>query len=369
MRTRRRRLIPIVGVSCSCFSMCRVFGDASDAEIHESAPPIFSFIMKKFFFSLVALVCATMCFAQSSRLATLSHDGKVSTFYGASALRDAHDAASNGDIITLSSGSFNAVTIKKALTIRGAGMLMDTVNATLPTIITGDFNIEIPDTVSQHLTLEGIYSNHNITVYNILQSPKFLKCRFKEFRTPSNNDQYNVVNAQFIHCNIINELSLTTNSSASLINCVIYSTHCDNSNLINCIVKRAMSIFSSTLYNCILGSGNLSSNDIAYNCVGIDGKYMFSYVPQNNTNKLSTYEEVFKTYRGGNVMTDSDNFELTDEAKKKFLGIDDTEVGIYGGMLPYDPTPSNPQITKCNVAKKSTADGKLSVDIEVKAAE
>ena len=49
-------------------------------------------------------------------------------------------------------------------------------------------------------------------------------------------------------------------------------------------------------------------------------------------------------------------------------GTDGTEVGIYGGSLPYDPTPTNPQITKFNVAAKSTADGKLSVDIEVNSA-
>lgn len=90
----------------------------------------------------------------------------------------------------------------------------------------------------------------------------------------------------------------------------------------------------------------------------------------NTSNTYSTVEELFKTYKGTKLDgIDSENFELTDAAKKKFLGIDGTQVGIYGGSLPYDPTPTNPQITKCNVAGKSTADGKLSVDIEVKVAE
>lgn len=307
--------------------------------------PFFSFIMKKFFFSLVALVCAAMCFAQSSRIATLSHDGKVTTFYGANALRDAHDAASNGDVITLSSGSFNAVDIKKALTIRGAGMVMDTVNATLPTIITGDFRIAIPDTVSQHLTLEGIYSNHDTRVNNILQSPKFLKCHFKKFYT-SDQDYYKVVNAQFIHCNIINSLSLTNKSSASLINCVINYANCSNLDLSNCVLHSSNTVFSSILSNCILAVNNsyISSSCVAYNCVGINSNYMFSYVPQNNTNKLSTYEEVFKTYRGGNVMTDSDNFELTDEAKKEILRNRRHRSGNiwrHASLRPYAIQPSN----------------------------
>ena len=42
---------------------------------------------------------------------------------------------------------------------------------------------------------------------------------------------------------------------------------------------------------------------------------------------------------------------------------------FYGGNLPYSMHILSPQITKCNVAAKTTSDGKLSVDIEVKAAE
>ena len=85
---------------------------------------------------------------------------------------------------------------------------------------------------------------------------------------------------------------------------------------------------------------------------------------------MTEYATLFKTYPGGSLeKLDSEDFQLTDAAKTQCLGTDGTEVGIYGGSLPFDPTPSNPQITKCNVAAKSTADGKLSVDIEVNAAE
>ena len=83
---------------------------------------------------------------------------------------------------------------------------------------------------------------------------------------------------------------------------------------------------------------------------------------------ISNISTVFKSYKGGRF-SDTQKFELTDDAQKKYLGMDGTQVGIHGGMLPFSSTPSNPQITKCNVAAKSTADGKLSVDIEVKAAE
>ena len=95
---------------------------------------------------------------------------------------------------------------------------------------------------------------------------------------------------------------------------------------------------------------------------------MFANIP-NTTNMILTgaLNTAFKTYTG--TYNDNETFELTDAAKTQYLGSDRTEVGIYGGSLPFDPTPTNPQITKCNVASKSTADGKLSVDIEVSAAE
>jgi hypothetical protein len=109
-----------------------------------------------------------------------------------------------------------------------------------------------------------------------------------------------------------------------------------------------------------------SGGNTVYNCVGIGSSALFYYIP-NSTNVVKTFEEVFKTYTG--KYNDDENFEITDEIKESIKGIDGTQVGIYGGNLPFSTTPTNPQITKCNVAAKSTADGKLSVDITVNGAE
>ena len=111
----------------------------------------------------VAAVLTNNVFAQGSLLATLNHEGTISTFYGAQAWKNAHDAAANGDVITLSSGTFLAVNITKAITVRGAGMGIDSTAVSEPTVITGDFTINIAEPGSNRLTLEGIYSNHTIT--------------------------------------------------------------------------------------------------------------------------------------------------------------------------------------------------------------
>ncbi|MBQ5980797.1 MAG: hypothetical protein IJL54_01320 [Prevotella sp.] len=349
--------------------------------------------MKKLFFSLVALMCATISYAQSSLIATLSHDGEISTFYGSSALREAHEAAQHGDIITLSSGSFTSVNITKAITLRGAGMQVDTLAKTNPTIITGDFEINIPDSVEQRLTVEGLYINDIITVTS-LNNASFLKDRIKNIHI-TGNSMYNssMNNITFIHCKIsafYNTYNGNSGSnSASFVNCYVtlngggtynyeynrnmeftncyvrfgYTNHLSFLSFYNCIIY-ATANESSEIYHC------LSSNCVANYCLAICSyDDLFKNVPNNTSNSYlsGNFNTLFKTYTGN--YTDEETFELTDEAKAKYLGSDGTEVGIHGGSLPFDPTPTNPQITKCNVASKSTADGKLSVDIEVSATE
>lgn len=327
--------------------------------------------MKKLFISLVAaLMAATATYAQSSMLATLSHDGEITTFYGASALAQAHAAAVSGDVITLSSGTFSAINITKGVTIRGAGMAFDPQTQSEPTIITNDFAIEIPTTDTSRLTIEGIYHNANIYYRGTLTGAMFMKSRFK---TISYNNNGRIVNLTMLHCKVANEIDLSTNSSAACINCVVcypYSASSATSNFefTNCIVKLSTDYLnSSSLKNCYIYTSDkrLHSSNVAFNCVS-NYSYMFTEVPANN-NKIAATSAVFKSFNG--TYSDQQTFELTDAAKETYKGIDGTEIGIYGGNMPFSAVTTNPQITKCNVAAKSTADGKLSVDIEVNGGE
>ena len=341
--------------------------------------------MKKTILSALVAVFgfATQATAQSSMLATLNHEGTVSTFYGATALREAHAAAAHGDIITLSSGTFVSVNITKAVTLRGAGMEVDTLSGTEPTVISGNFNIQIADSVSQRLVIEGVYNNHKITCSGTINNAMFLKNRFYQF---SYLDQGILKNASFIHSRITDFIALNTGASASFINCVIEDPESkseSNSNFefMNCVIKfnnmDSYKVMSSSYKNCLISGSNSSattdyihSSCNVYNCIGFNHSEIFKNMPNSTNAFITDIKTIFKTYAGQSLQKlDSENFELTDAAKTKYLGTDGTQVGIHGGMLPFDSTPSNPQITKCNVASKSTADGKLSVDIEVKAAE
>ena len=103
------------------------------------------------------LCVSTMIFAQTTtQTAMLKHGNNITAYYGLDAFIEANAAAQDGDIITLSSGTFSPTTITKAITLRGAGCVSDAELMTFPTTITGQVYASIPD-VENTLTIEGVY--------------------------------------------------------------------------------------------------------------------------------------------------------------------------------------------------------------------
>lgn len=333
--------------------------------------------MKKLFLSLVALVVATMSYAQSNLVATLSHEGEMSVFHGINSLQQAMAAAKHGDIITLASGRYNAANITKAITLRGAGIEADDISTgTARTQIVGDFTIgiNIPDSINEHLTMEGIYHDGSIYISRItLNNAMLQKCRFKSVSLES----YALINSlTCINCKITGNISLNSyqDNSAKFINCVIKnpssSSNNQNGNLefTNCVILgNIVGVYKSYFQNCILNvSDKLANTNMATYCAGYTSDSAgspFANLSTQATNKVLTQEQMDTLFKPDTY------YELTDEARAEYVGIDDKEIGIYGGNLPFETRILSPQITKCNVAAKTTADGKLSVDIEVKAAE
>lgn len=332
--------------------------------------------MKKLFFSLVAATMATTAtFAQNTLVATLSHDENVTMYYGAYALRDAYNAAVSGDVINLSGGAFQSVDIKKALTLRGSG-----IDAQDPTIIVNDFTFDIPNTDTGRMSMEGIRCANMVSLKSTLTNALFLKCMFNQMQEYYSEK----ITAIFADCKVTGNFYLNGDCSIQFINSLVNnfensSSYNSTASFLNCIVSPAYGqpyrIQKSQLKNCIIHStdpddwDSLPRSSVASNCVAIGYDYddFFEDSPASTGCKTSSYAEMFKTFTG--TYSDTETFELTDAAKTEILGTDGKEVGMYGGVLPYTSTPSYPQITKMNVANKTTADGKLSVEIEVSAAQ
>lgn len=392
-----------MGVSRLCISTCKVFGDTWCAERLQTASPNF-FLMKKLVVSLFVLLCTTMSFAQTSLLATLSHEGSISTYYGSSALKEALEKATDGDAITLSAGQFLAANITKNVTLRGAGMSVrtDSIYSHEATIVQGAFEIVPTDSTTGRIIVEGVYFTSDITYKGLVRNPLFMKSRFS---TVKSGDGGRLVNATLIHCRVASGFGLADNSNACFVNSVVWEPTNDGTNgsnfeFDNCVISFpgensintttfAGKVINSYYKNCMImakwqriGPASYPFCGIPYSCTAINcvgccstestnehDNNIFCNISSKNTTNKNVIKPAAVLETGGFTYNDSEKYELIDEAKTKYLGTDGKQIGIYGGSLPYEEDPTTPQITKCNVAAKSTADGKLSVDIEVKAAE
>ena len=303
-------------------------------------------------FVLLLVAVGTKNALAQTQVATLQHGDDISVFYGMNAFVEAHAAAETGDIITLSSGTFVPCDITKAITLRGAGCAIDTVANTNPTIFGGNIKLNVADTTN-FLTIEGILFTNQVD-FQTLNNPKFNRCNFTGIASYSNTTYMN--NAQFVNC-IIDRFGFGYAPNTVLINSVVWQSSFSSNSpvmLYNSILKfpTSSNVFSLSAYNSIVirTSGNYgpNSNCTFVNCIGIrlytSQTNLFGQGYATGCTTFTSFEEVFAT---------------------GFLGGDGTQVGIYGGFLPYSNRPTYMVLKRCNVANKSTIDGKLSVDIEV----
>ena len=338
--------------------------------------------MKKLFLSLVALMVAAVSYAQNTLVATLSHGDEITMYYGTKALAQAHANAVDGDVINLSGGTFDCygTEITKAIAIRGTGI--DSAN---PTDIR-NLTINGPASDTYRFSMEGIkVSDQNkVTLKGTFENAIFIKCQFYGLYCRDNS--VNAKNVLFVNCKITNNQAfiLRGSSSVQFINSYVSGFNNESpttasASFVNCVILpyfagyyRPAQIASSILQNCIVylpsnAGGALASTTIATNCISINNDGLFNNDQQNLGCSYATFQDVFMNFTG--TYSDSETFELSDEAKTTLLGTDGTEIGLYGGPMPYTSIPSYPQVTKMNVANKTTADGKLSVEIEVNSAE
>lgn len=295
--------------------------------------------------------------AQSTQLATLQHQDQVSIFYGAESLKQAVAAASDGDVITLSAGQFDAPTFDKELTVRGAGMgIIDAPGYSIPTIINGSI------TANKKLSIEAV-DIYDLVVANDVAIEK---CTVDRLAQAVSSYAGNVTIIQSrVHLAQLYKSNITAINSR-ISNSFTASNQCKSANLLNCILyyggSYSGSIYNLTLTNCVVMTSKsigLDDSVAAYNCI-LCGNIDTQIASVNSTNLIrKDITTVFK---------DEGFYELLDEFKS-FATTDGTEVGIYGGNLGFTQTPNNPKITKFTVAPRTSADGKLSVEIQVEGME
>lgn len=324
---------------------------------------------------VMALGVAQMAAAQNMSVATLQHDGQTQAYYGADSFIEALSDAESGDLISLSSGYFNAPdSLNKAVVIQGAGMMLNNWNSN-PTVIAGNLIVYLPENDKNGLVLEGLSMAHDndIIIYSDVESLSIIKCKMREL----DFDDITANNVLIDRCYIYDAFITGPEADGGLVvrNSFIQRFWGENSNPSNRYIHNCY-IYSNRS-NAGVASGKYENNIIAY-CRG--GSYCqyynnIYYVRDGDTSSgifIEGNQDVFYTInalfvQGSAPSGENADPQLTDEAAAEYLGNDGTQVGMYGGATPFTITPSCPQITSSEVAPQSDANGKLNVKITVEA--
>lgn len=320
--------------------------------------------MKKLFFTLVAsLLIAANLLAQSAyaTFAALQHEGKLTSFTGIDALKEAVEAAEDGDVITLSSGIFNGeCTITKAITLRGAGM-----TGPDATRLTGAGRLDVSITGAEDKTLviEGIDTGiYGITCH--LNEPKSLgqlivrKCFIPEFLVVEGVDDIVISNCK------VQELQVSFWSSLNCYNSLVANT--------------SFGGYGSAVFkNCIVGGGPMATYEDCV-CYAMTSWWAGCsvtntiYVLENGEEVLTSPTHKNVSYVNGMTsifdwnqecpLFDVDVMRSFDYKTKSDI---DPSIGIYAGQFPFSPKLDLPTIKGINVSKQTDTDGKLGIDVEI----
>ena len=339
--------------------------------------------MKKILLSIVALCCSMAAGAQSTDeiSAILQHGDEVSVYKGSTGFKQAYAAASDGDVITLSRGSFDPVNIEKSLTIYGAGFEENEETNTAITTINGSVNVGKADPVIDGLHIEGVKINGNLAGTQILKNYTVQRCYITGNMTFANN----IENVKVKQCRIGGDLTGNQNYVANglwITNCYVWGliNYFSNESIVN-IDHSFMgyqyytyydyadynnyaqflwtnSIINSRGPNYRMATGNYAT---VKNCIVINGG---GAVRDNNIIENVYTVDVASLFADAENVdyTESRTFKLQDETTYK--GTDGTPIGPNGGDG-WNKVPSTPYVKNLNATVVDT-DLKVSYEAGVR---
>lgn len=328
--------------------------------------------MKKTLLFIIAFCCTVVAGAQSTDeiSAILQHGDEVSVYKGSTGFKQAYNAASDGDVITLSRGSFDPVNIEKTLTIYGAGFEENEETNTAVTTINGGISVGKADPVIDGLHIEGVKINGNLAATQILKNYTVQRCYITGNMTFANN----IENVKVKQCRIGGDLTGNQNYVANgllITNCYVWGVinSFSNESIVN--IDHSFMGYQYYSYNDYADYNNyaqfLWTNSIIYNrrtnypvptgnyatvknCIVVNGA---GTVRDNNIIENCYYvnlADIFADAENG-VYSESRTFKLKDETTYK--GTDGTPIGPNGGDG-WNKVPSTPYVKNLNASVNET---------------
>jgi len=335
--------------------------------------------MKKIIFSFAFILLAIIAFGQQK--VALNRNGTTEIYGGSNPFNDAYLAASSGDTIYLPGGNLPyPATIDKNLTIIGAGHYPATTVATNRTVLNGTLYISGN---ADNLHLEGVEITGEL---HFLENQKvdgvvIKRCRINSIYYAGNqttpcinntirecvinatlhfsNAKSSMISNNIIGSNVSNGSELGFSNNIFLLNAGAYIfNNVDNSSISNNIFFQQ--VLSPTLLIHTACELSTFSNNI-FTGVPIVGSNTFV----NNYNSIAT-AGLFVN-QTGNTFDYNHDYHLV--SPSTYLGLDGTQVGLYGGLFPYKESalPVNPNIVSKTIAPQTNTGGELTIQIQVKA--
>lgn len=340
--------------------------------------------MKKYYLILIALCFCNVSIVYSQQKVALHSNGSTTIFGGSDPFTAAYNASVSGDTLYLPGGTIPyPTTINKGLVIIGAGHYPDSTVATGKTVLTGNLTISED---ADNLQLEGIELTGGIsfTINHKVDSVVIRRCKFNNIYyygtgiTPCVNNNiienvitgeavFNNATSSMLSNNIINGQIANANNIGISNNILLFNSGCTGNP--SCVTFNNVD-------NCYISNNIVFRNNASWVCSGCDlntfANNIFAVVPSTGTNTwINNYYSIVLTSvfinQTGNVFNYAHNYHLVDPSS--YLGIDNTQVGIYGGLYPYKDgaMPQNPHIQIINNATTTDANGNLQIQIQVEA--
>lgn len=330
--------------------------------------------MKRFLFLL--LLVNSMVILADGTTATLQQGDKMKFFTGMSALQQAYEEASvaGGDVITLSSGEFTAVTtIDKSVRIVGAYGLDP--NDSYGTFIAGAVTVN-----ADNVKLEGMYFKAAVTlaekknctikrcwINSLKQSGEHTntlidQCVVKYDYAIATGVNYGIKNTTIEYFAAMN----TTANVANITNCLVWYFYLHNSSY----VEQPYAVYKNNILGLDANSTNLSSSVTLYSPSEFYNNYFYRINNYNYTSKVVTCNfatgcvNINNKYSGAtSVYASSSALTFPNAMSQTVVGV---AVGITGGEG-FNKYPGIPRVLTSTIDAQTDDKGKLNASITVQA--
>jgi hypothetical protein len=340
-------------------------------------------IMKTIIKSVFVAIFLISIIANAQQKVALHHSGTTTIFSGSNPFIDAYAAAVANDTIYLPGGSFTPPTnFDKKIAVFGAGHYQTATVATGKTFING--NVILKEN-ADNFYLEGVEVNGDFTFSNneSVNQVVVKRCKINgllnvlgNLSMPSANfglfgsvvlGNIDLANAQnvlisnsILQSRVLNSIGNVFNNNIMLDEYAYYGSEApingDNNQVNNNIFRKING------GNLILGSGNVAKNNLC--ALAAPG---FGTLPSVSGNFVGIAQTAIFINQSANSFDYLHDYHLQNTTSS--LGIDGTQVGIYGGVFPYKEgaIPANPHIESKTIAPQTNTSGELNIQVLVKA--